>query len=347
MNVRAAFALSALLPFASVSAQMCGMGEVLLKNDMLPDVPAGPQTVAIVPGLCQNEAAMAIFQVGGPATLYAVSVLFANSIGTNGIQAVVDVEIYDGITSLPGGRWQLGPQVFRLSNSGSNLQIATTGINTFQLPTPVRVNSGTPVVGFRMVLNSGTGSCALGYTSNFATDFGPVCTPGRNVIDTLQFGPIDPATFLGFGVPMCPLFFRGDWVIRACAVPDLNVDWIGNPTPGGLIQLQLNGLGHGGEQYVVLASNGINQGVVTPWGRLPLNADWMFDCFLGSCRPLLLNGEGNLSMMGSGFAALSIPNLASLVGSGLRIHVGFVTSAPGTFFPWTGISAPSAPIVIN
>lgn len=156
---------SILVPAAP--AQNCGAGNILLKNDILPDLPSGSTTVGIVPGLCDGEAAMSVFQTGGPASVNSVAVMFGAAAGTNGVQAVVDLEIYDGITAAAGGRWVLGPRVFRLSDLGSNLQIQSHGINTYTLPSPVRCTSGQCVVGWRMVLNTASGSCALGYTANF------------------------------------------------------------------------------------------------------------------------------------------------------------------------------------
>ncbi|MBK8975122.1 MAG: hypothetical protein IPM29_04305 [Planctomycetes bacterium] len=333
---------------APTAAQSCGAGQILLKNDVLPDVPSGAYPVAPVRGLCDGEAAMSVFQTGGPVTVYSVAVLFAHQQGTNGAQAAADVEIYDGITALGGGRWQLGPLAYRLSSGGSNIQITSTGINAFTLPTPVRVTSGQLVVGFRMVQNISGGSCQNGYFANFAVDVSGRCTPGRNVLDATGHGPVDPATYAGFGLPLCPLFFNGDWVIRACVQPELTVSWAGNPTPGGFVNLTLNAPGHGSETYLVMVSNGIGTGTVTPWGRIPLDSDWLFSCFFDICRTaMLLNGYGTLTGTGGGFGALQIPALPVLAGSGLTMHVAFVTSLSPALLPFSGISTPSSAIVIN
>lgn len=339
---------AALVLAVPVATQTCGSGQLLLKNDILPDVPVGAFAVALVPGLCDNEAAMSIFQTGGPVTVHQVSVMFGQAQGTNGVLALVDVEIYDGVTALANGRYQLGPQVFRLSTGGSNLQIQTHGINTLTLPAPVRVTSGQLVVGWRMLLNTSSGSCVTGFTSNFCVDNASACQPGINVLDAIGHGPIDPMTYAGFGLPLCPTFFRGSWIIRACVTPEIATGWTGNPAPGGLVQLQLRAPGHGGEYYLLMASTGASVGFATPWGRIPLDPDWLFDCFLGACRPVMfLNDYGALNVAGDGFAVLLIPNLPVLRGSNFPIYCGFVTSTSPGITPFSGISSPSSVIRIN
>jgi hypothetical protein len=104
-TLAATSAIAFLLLAAGIPAQACNPGDPLLKNDILPNVPAGPVTVAIVPGLCEGEAAMAVLDTPGACYVRKVSVMFGNSIGTNGIQAVADIEIYDGATLQPTGRY--------------------------------------------------------------------------------------------------------------------------------------------------------------------------------------------------------------------------------------------------
>jgi hypothetical protein len=332
-----------------LAAQTCANGGILLKNDSLPAVPAGATAVAIVPGLCDGEAAMAVLTTPGPVTVNKVSVMFGAQFGTNGVIAAVDVEIYDGATVDATGHWTLGPLVFRLSTGGSNLQIQTHGINEYTLPTTVRCTSGKVVVGWRMVLNGSSGSCASGYTANFCCDAAPGCNGGRNILDALGHGPIDPATYQGFGVPLCPLYFRGDWIIRACVTPDVSVNWTGTPTPGGAVLLNLIAPTHAGEYYVTLLSLGTQPGWQTPWGLLPLNADFLLQCTLSpSCWPsILVNNLGTLNVNSQATAVLLIPNLPFLTNSGLTLYAGFFTSQSPTWIPFSAISSPSPPIVIN
>lgn len=333
----------------NAAAQACNAGDLLLKNDILPAVPAGSATVAIVPGLCDNEAAMAVLTAPGPVTVRKVSVMYGAQFGTNGVQAVADIEIYDGATVNAQGRWTLGPLVFRLSTGGSNLQIQSHAINEYTLPAVVRCTSGKVVVGWRMLFNLASGSCATGYTANFCCDFGPGCPAGRNILDALGHGPIDPATYQGFGVPLCPNYFRGDWIIRACVTPDVSVSWTGNATPGGAVLLNLLAPNHPSEYFVTMLSLGTQPGWTTPWGLVPLNGDFLLQCTLNpGCWPtILVNHDGQLNLNSQATSVLLIPNLPFLTNSGLTLYAGFVTSLSPTWIPFSAVSAPSPPIVIN
>ena len=327
-------------------AQSCTAPARLHKNDTLPDVPSGAFPFAVVRGLCDGEAAMSIFSTGGAAKVHAVSVLYGHVLGASGVQAVADVEIYDGATLQPNGRYVLGPLVWKLSPT-ANVQLQSTAINTLQLPQPVRCTSGKVVVAFRMLSNLANGSCLLGYDANFCVDAAPHCTPGINVLDATGHGPVDPATYTGFGPPLCPLYIRGSWVIRACIEPEVSVSWMGNATPGGFVSLRFLAPNQGGNAYLALAASGIASGTPTPWGKLPLDSDPMFACFLGACRTILLGGTGTINPQGDAFGALQIPNLPVLRSSGLTLYVAFVTYVPPSFAPWVSVSSPSLPIVIN
>ncbi len=341
--------LVVVLGVSPLVAQACAPGDVMIKNDMLPALPGGATAVAIVPGLCDGEAAMSVLTTPGPVWVKKVSAMFGAQFGTNGVIAAVDVEIYDGATVNAQGRWTLGPLVFQLSQGGSNLQIQSHAINEFTLPSPVRCTSGKVVVCWRMELNGASGTCATGYTANFCTDFGSTCVAGRNVLDAIGHGPIDPATYMGFGLPLCPIYFRGDWIIRACVTPDVSVTWTGNATPGGAVLLNLMAPGHPGETYLVMLSLGTQPGWTTPFGTLPLNYDFVLQCTIDpSCWPaLLVNSLGTLNTNSQGTAVLLIPNFPFLYNSGLTLYAGFITSATPAGVPFSAISAPSAPIVIN
>ncbi len=344
--------LAAALP-TTLAAQTCDPGDVLLKNDILPGVPQGLTTIAIVPGLCENEAAMSVLDFTGTVTVRKVSALFGNQFGTNGVVAIADVEIYDGATMAPNGIYTLGPRVFRLSDGGSNLQISTHALNELVLPTPVTVSSGKLVVAWRILLNNAVGSCTFGYTSNLAIDNSTSCVPGRNIIDALPpiGAPVDPVTFNfpGNG-PLCGgPFWRGDWIIRACVTPDVSVTWTGNATPGGLVALTLRAPNNAGENYLTLLGLGTSPGFNTPWGTVPLTPDFLLSCTLNpSCSAgVMINGSGVLNANGQAFPAILIPPLPVLANSGLTFYAAFVTGAPPGITPFTAISAPSMPIVIN
>jgi len=346
-------AINALFIATPSLAQACAAGDVLLKNDILPGVVAGPATVAIVPGLCDNEAAMAVLDTG-PCTVRSVSAMFGQSQGTNGVTALCDVEIYDGATLQANGRYVLGPMVYQLSAGGSNAQVQTHAINELAIPGNVRITSGKLVVGWRMLLNTSTGSCLFGYTSNFCTDFSGQCFPGRNIIDAVApiSGPVDPMTFAfpGLGTPICGTpYWNGDWIIRACVTPDLGITVSGNPTPGGAVLLDLMAPGHAGEFYVTMLSLGTQPGFSTPWGLIPLNPDFLLECTLNpSCwGQIMANNVGNLNGNAQATAVMLIPNLPLLQNSGLTIYSGFFTSMSPTWTPFSAVSPPSAPIVIN
>ncbi len=346
-NLAAGLAVALLA--GGVAAQACSPGDILLKNDQLAAIPGGTPPVAILPGLCDGEAAMSVLTAPGPVDVRKVSVMFGAQLGTNGVIAAVDVEIYDGATVNGQGLWTLGPRVFQLSSTGSNLQIQTHAINEFTLPAPVRCNSGKVVVGWRMVLNGASGSCSSGYTANFCCDFGSTCTAGRNILDALGVGPVDPATYQGFGVPLCPIYFRGDWIIRACVTPSISVNWTGSPTPGGAVLLNLMAPGHAGEYYLTMLSLGTQPGLSTPWGHVPLNDDFVFRCTIDpGCWPsIFVNNTGTLNGNAQATTVFLIPNLPVLQNSNLAVNAAFLTSTVPGWLPFSAVSAPSPPIVIN
>lgn len=209
------------------------------------------------------------------------------------------------------------------------------------------VPSGKPVIGFRMILNLVGGSCSRGYDANFVTDNQMVCNKGRNILDAIGHGPIDPCTYKGFLVPLYPLFYRGDWIIRACVKPTIAVTWSGNPTPGGFVSLKYAAPGQAGDQYRGLISGGISTGLQTPWGKIPLDPDPLFFCFLADCRAIWLGNFGSFNTKGEAFGNLAIPNVPVLKNPGLKLYVSFITFKLPAFTPWKSISPASLPIIIN
>jgi hypothetical protein len=342
-------ALAALFAAGGLCAQACSPGDILLKNDSLPALPTGLTGVGIVPGLCDGEAAMAVLNTPGPVDVRKVSVMFGAQFGTNGVVAAVDVEIYDGATVNAQGRWTLGPRVFLLSGGGSNLQIQSHAINEYTLPAPVHCTSGKVVIGWRMVLNGSSGSCAGGYTANFCCDAASTCVGGRNILDALGVGPVDPATYTGFGVPLCPFYFRGDWIIRACVTPSISVNWTGSPTPGGAVLLNLVAPGHGSEYFLTMLSLGTQPGLNTPWGFVPLNNDFVFQCTIdpGCWGSLFVNNFGQLNGNGQATTVFLVPNLPFLLNSNLAVYSAFITSPTSALLPFSAASSASAPIIIN
>lgn len=218
------------------------------------------------------------------------------------------------------------------------------------------MTSGKLVVGWRMLLNTGAGSCAFGYLNNFCVDNSGLCTPGKSVIDALApiSGPVDPASFnfsaIGWPGPLCGSpYWSGNWIIRACVTPDVSVNWTGNPTPGGAVLLNLIAPGHASEYYVTMLSMNTTPPTVTPWGTIPLAGDFLFGCSLDpSCWPILMvNSNGTLNANAQATTVVLIPNFSFLINSGLAFRAAFVTSLSSTWTPFSAISAPSTPIVIN
>jgi hypothetical protein len=213
-------------------AQTCSQsGQILLKNDNLPDVP-GTATVSVIPGLCEGEAMGCVFDVSNQ-TVFSNEVKVAmcagayiNVANTNGIAAVVDLEIYDGIT-WNGNVPTFGPRVFEFeSAAGANVQFNSSGINTLDISSfNVTVTSGKLVVVWEMLINTAPGSCATGYQTNFATDnYLPACsapcTPvKKNLIYIQGQGWRDPMTATISGNPLCSCYYAGNWIIRACVEP--------------------------------------------------------------------------------------------------------------------------------
>jgi hypothetical protein len=225
-----AAAVFALLGSAAL-AQTCSSGtDLFLKNDNLPQVP-GTQTVSVIPGLCDGEAMGCVFDVSGQQYSNEVKVkmcagAYINVANASGIAAIVNLQIYDGIT-WSGNIPTLGTQVFDFENaSGANIQFNSSGINTVDISNfNVRCTSGKLVVVFEMLMNTASGSCATGYQTNFATDntlpaCSAPCSPLRkNLIYIQGQGWRDPMTATVSGIPICSCYYAGNWIIRACVEP--------------------------------------------------------------------------------------------------------------------------------
>ena len=205
-------------------AQVCGSGESFFKNDDLPQVPTGSESVSVVPGLCEGEAIGCVIDVsslGASAVIRAASVAYVNAGGASGIQAEANLKLYDGI-SWSGGLPSFGPLVFDFNTAaGASVGLISSGINQVSLAgfDPV-ITSGTAVVVWEMLSNPLGGNCATGYQTNFATDHpnGPACSPQqKNLIFIQGQGWRDVTTATVSGFALCPLFVAGDWIIRVCA----------------------------------------------------------------------------------------------------------------------------------
>jgi len=227
-RVATALAIAALItPFAS--GQLCpNATDTFWKNDTLPQVPGGGAlAVSIIQGLCENEAAASVYYLPASVSVQQitkVAVGFGHATGAGGFNAVVNVEIYDGIT-WTGQLPTLGPKVFDLANDlQANLQIFSHGINELDLEQQNIVVGNHPsrafVIAFRMLLNP-NGACPTGFPANFFTDNGSIGFPcdtieKANLMDITGQGWVDAKFATVQGVPLCPFFFDGNWVIRSC-----------------------------------------------------------------------------------------------------------------------------------
>src|SRR5688572_26022574 len=195
-------------------AQTCGASEVFLKNDVLPDVPSGPLAVAVIRGLCEGEAMGAVFDVssiGSQVQLQNAAFGFFNVGGANGIQAALNLKVYDGI-SWSGGIPTLGPEIFDWATvTGSSIAGTTHAINTLDVSGQnIVVSSGKLVVTWWSDFNP-NGDCTNGYTSNFGTDDGSgpcSAVPQQNLLYVLGTGWRDPSTYAIGPFALCPQYYN-------------------------------------------------------------------------------------------------------------------------------------------
>ena len=90
----------------AVHAQACGGGQSLMKNDVLPAIP-GQQTVSVIQGLCEGEAAGCVFNVssvGSVVKVRSAAIGYVQVGGVQGTQASVNLKIYDPVQGLDNTR---------------------------------------------------------------------------------------------------------------------------------------------------------------------------------------------------------------------------------------------------
>ena len=219
-----AVALAAVL-VPVLRAQSCNGGESFFKNDVLPANP-GSQAVSVIQGLCEGEAAGCVFDVtavGAVVKVKSAAIGYIQAGGVNGTTAAVNLKIYDGIT-FPGGIPSLGPEVFDFANAtGGLIGVTSSAINNFDLSQfDIPITSGKAVITWWMEIQT-VGDCASGYPANFATDY-PTGAANcnvhqKNLIYILGQGWRDASTASVSGIPLCPIYYAGNWLIRACMAP--------------------------------------------------------------------------------------------------------------------------------
>jgi hypothetical protein len=206
-------------------AQTCAPGQTFFKNDVLPANP-GQSSVSVIQGLCEGEACGCVFDVssvGSQVKVESAAVGYMQAGGVNGTQALVNLQIYDGVT-FPGGVPQLGPLVFDFeAATQGDIGVTSSAINTVDLSGfDITVTSGKLVIAWVMEFNP-IGTCAAGYAANFATDYpsglANCNVHQKNLIDLQGQGWQDASTATVSGFPLCPIYYAGNWLIRACVQP--------------------------------------------------------------------------------------------------------------------------------
>lgn len=286
-----AFAFCA--PFAA--AQVCpNATDTFWKNDTLPAVPGAPVGVSIIQGLCENEAAGSVFTIPtgkGPQQLTKAAVGFGHASGSGGFSAVVNLEIYDGVT-WNGQIPTVGTKVFDFAvDLAANIQVSSHAINEVDLSAYNIVVGNHPsksfVVAWRMLINP-NGACATGFPANFFTDNASVgfpcdTIPQKSLIDITGQGWRDAATATVTGIPLCPFFFDGNWVIRACTKdagpPPVCQFNVGLQGPGQVDLTICGGNLAPGNPADLRIENGQPNAQVFFFGSLSLNPFFLFDTF--------------------------------------------------------------------
>lgn len=184
--------------------------------------------MTVIAGLCDGEAAAQVFTLPtgmGAQKLTKVSVGYGHGGGTSGFNSLANLEIYDGLT-WNGQIPVLGTKVFDMENDYlTSVQVITHGINEVDMSAyNVIVGNDASkkfVVAFRSSFNPWC-TCGSACQVNFFTDFDGVSpfvchtTPKTSLIDIQGQGWRDASVATVSGFPLCPIYFNGNWVIRAC-----------------------------------------------------------------------------------------------------------------------------------
>lgn len=167
----------------TAAAQGCPTG-TFWKRDTLPDVPTGLTGVSVIQGMCEGESAGVVFEMPAnmpPQRITQVVAPWGAGLGVNGFQALLDVEVYDGV-SFSGAFANMGTRVFSLTQAGAaEMNVQSHGLNTLDTSTFNIIVGNAPATGtppvrrfaicFRTNLNlHPSGSCASGWPANFFTD---------------------------------------------------------------------------------------------------------------------------------------------------------------------------------
>ncbi len=346
--------VAAALAAAYVTAQSCGAGVTLLKNDSLPAVPGGSFPVSVIQGLCEGEACGAVFNftsVGAAVRVKAAAVGYVNVASANGIQASADLEIFDGVT-FSGAVANLGPRIFSWSTvTNTSIGLVSSGINTSPDLTSYNIvaTSGKLVCVWWMSLNPLGGTCPTGYQTNFATDNSsglsftcdPLITPPhRNLIFIQGQGWRDASLANVGGIPLCPFYYAGNWLMRACVEPvvttppfTLQVFGPPNPPPGAFLSVQFSSPSDANVGYVGAVACSNTPGIPYGNGIIPLAFDGCLQLLLpdileqpGAPTSFITGFTGTLNGTGVAFGTLQLPPQIP-AGQNFPVYLAAITSS--------------------
>ncbi len=238
-------AASAALMASAATAQLCPdpSNDTFWKHDTIADVPVGsvPVGSAVITPLCTGEAAGSYFQLApgqAPQYLKQVSIGYGHINMNTTFQAILNIEIYQGTVGFnPTSTVSMPPKIFDLMvDTGTSFNVTSVGVSSFDLSQYNIVVEDNFVVAFRMVSNvsfPGCPSAGVGSDANFLTDGPGFCDPGKSLLDERNTGWVDPADwwFATFQ-PICPTFYAGNWVIRACTTDAGTWEDLGGGTSG-------------------------------------------------------------------------------------------------------------------
>lgn len=358
-----ALILSGAIAASHLTAQGCAVGsDTFWKRDTLPVTPSGLTGVSVIQGLCEGEAAGVVFEMPASMGVQSITQVVAPwgaAGGVGGFTALLDVEIYDGV-SFSGAVANMGTLVWSLSGSlSSNMQVQSHGLNvldtsSYDIKVGIAPPNGSPAVRrfavcFRVDLNNHpTGTCATGYPANFFTDNAQaggftcnnVITPQRTSLIYIQGqGWRDAALATVSGIQLCPIYYKGIWCIRCCtrdafpaaytvfgagcsgSLPVSTLSPVSLPRIGQTLMVILNNLPMNAAIMMTGWSN-----VNSAFGSLPLSmAPFGAPGCFGRVSPdatLFLPGSG-----GNALFSLSFPNNMSLVGAQLHQQALVLDSA--------------------
>lgn len=230
---------------AGAAAQGCATAsDTWWQRDRLPQSPQNPTGVSVIQGLDEGESIGVVFEMPttmAPQLVTQVVAPWGATGGIPGFQALLDLEVYDGV-SFAGGVVNMGNLVFSLSqNAAANMQVQSHGLNvldtsSFGIVVGTAPPNGTPAmrrfaICFTVDINlHPTGSCQTGWAANFFTDNSsfnifcdPVVTPPRtsllryrNGCGGANLGWHDVTTATVSGIPLCGPYYQGIWAIRCC-----------------------------------------------------------------------------------------------------------------------------------